>query len=76
MVPTPPEVRRQQRQEVIWRLPNFRQWDFRRQDATFHVEATRFAASSAQLRDALPKIKKTIDERDRRLQDAKRQPPP
>ena len=61
-VPTPPEVRRQQRQEVIWRLPNFRDWGFRREDATFTVQESRFEASSEQLRQALPKIKKTVED--------------
>jgi hypothetical protein len=60
-VPTPPEVRRKQRQEVIWRLPNFRRWGFRREDATFTVQASRFEASSEQLRQALPRIKQTIE---------------
>jgi hypothetical protein len=60
-VPTPPEVRKQQRQEVVWRLPNYKHWGFRREDATFTVEAAKFEASSEQLRQALPKIKQTID---------------
>jgi hypothetical protein len=61
MVPTPPEVRRRQRQEVIWRLPNYRGWGFRKEDATFTVEASRFETSSEQLRQALPRIKQTVD---------------
>jgi hypothetical protein len=61
MVPTPPAVRRQQRQEVIWRLPNYRGWGFRKEDATFTVEASRFEASAEQLRQALPRIKQTVD---------------
>jgi hypothetical protein len=60
-VPTPPEVRRQQRQEVIWRLPNFRGWGFRKEDATFTVQGSSFEASSEQLRQALPRIKQTVD---------------
>jgi hypothetical protein len=60
-VPTPPEVRKQQSQEVIWRMTNYRNWGFRREDATFTVEASRYEASSEQLRQALPKIKQTIN---------------
>src|SRR5262249_24093406 len=67
MVPTPESVRKQQRQEVTWRLPNYRAWGFRKEDATFSVEVTRFETSSEQLRQALPKIKKTIDDADQRL---------
>jgi hypothetical protein len=60
-VPTPPELRSQQRQEVIWRLPNFRAWGFRREDATFTVQGSRFEASSQQLRQALPGLEGTVD---------------
>jgi hypothetical protein len=63
-VPTPPEVRREQRQEVIWRLSNFRAWGFRREDATFTVQASRYEASSEQLRQAVPRIKQTLDAQD------------
>jgi hypothetical protein len=70
-IPTPPEVRRAQRQEVTWRLPNFRNWDFQKEDATFRVEETRFEAWSEQLRQAWPKIKKTVDEWDRQVEEWK-----
>jgi hypothetical protein len=56
-----PEVRKQQRSEVVWRLPNYRNWGFRRQDATFAVEPLYFDASSEDLRQALPRFKRTID---------------
>jgi hypothetical protein len=60
-VPTPPEARRQQRQEVIWRLTNFRSWDFRKEDARFTVQGSRFETSAEQLRQALPRIKQAVD---------------
>jgi hypothetical protein len=74
MVPTPPEVRKQQRQEVVWRLPNYRNWGFRKEDTTFTVEASKFEASSEQLRQALPKIKQTIDAWDERLKGGSKAP--
>jgi hypothetical protein len=63
--PTPLEERVRQRQEVKWRLSGFRDWGFRREDATFRVEATRFETSSEQLRQALPQIKKLVAEGDK-----------
>jgi hypothetical protein len=60
-VPTAPEVRREQRQEVVWRFENYRKWDFRREDATFTVQALEFDAWSEELAQALPRIKRTVD---------------
>jgi hypothetical protein len=67
MVPTPPEIRRQQRQEVAWRLPNYPAWGFRREDATFTIQASSFDVSSEQLRQAIPRMKQTIAANDERL---------
>lgn len=64
-VPTPQEERQRQAQEVIWRLPNYENWGFRREEAVISVEVTRFAASSEQLRNVLPRIKQTIEEAER-----------
>ena len=60
-IPTPLEVRKQQRQEVVWRLSNFRGFGFRREDAKFRVTASNFEAKSEQLQRAIPRIKQTID---------------
>jgi hypothetical protein len=65
-VPTSPEVRKEQRNEVIWRLSNFRAYGFRREDATFTVEASRYEASSEQLRQAVARIKQMLDAWDAR----------
>jgi hypothetical protein len=65
--PTPPDVRAKGRQDVTWRLPNYRNWGFRREDANFRVVRTEFSAPSRDLRAMLPKVQKTIDEADRRL---------
>lgn len=61
MVQTPQFVREKERNEVIWRLRNFRDWDFKREDAAFYVRATGYDASSDQLKQAIPRIKQTID---------------
>jgi len=74
MVPTPPEIRKLQRNEVVWRLPNFRDWDFKREDAAFYVHETRCDASSEQLKQAIPRIQKTIELWETRLKNAG--PPP
>ncbi len=67
-VPTPAAVRNKQRQEVTWRLTNFRNCDFQKEDATFRVEATRFEASPEQLRQVCPKIEKMVVEWDRQVE--------
>lgn len=61
MVPTPEFVRKQQANEVVWRLPNYKNWGFRREEATFSVDATTFEAYSGQLKQAIPRMKQTID---------------
>ena len=65
--PTPPEVRVKGRQEVTWRLPQYRKLGFRREDAIFRVVRTEFSASSRELRAMLPQVQKTIDEADGRF---------
>jgi hypothetical protein len=60
-IPTPEEERKKERQEVIWHLTNFRSLDFRKEDATFTVQASRFEISEEQLRQALPRIKEKVD---------------
>ena len=75
-VPTPPAVRRKQRQEVTWRLPNFRNWSFQKEDATFRVDAMRFEARSEQLRKLWPRIKTTVDAWDKRREEFKDLPVP
>jgi hypothetical protein len=74
MVPTPQFVREKERNEVVWRLRNFRDWDFKREDAAFYVHATRYDATSDQLKQAIPRIKQTIDAHETRLKNAG--PPP
>ena len=69
-VPTPASERKKHQQEVVWRLINFHKNDFRKEDATFHVHRTRFAANSKQLQEALPKIKATNDEVEKRQAEA------
>jgi hypothetical protein len=69
---TPPEVRMRERHEVKWRLLGFRNSGVRREDVTFSVEPTRVETSSEQLRRALPKIKKIVEDGDR----LRRMPPP
>ncbi len=64
--PTPPEERRKQRQEVAWRLPNIRQWDFHRNDAAFHVEGSTFTVAPEQLRQALPTLRKWVEGADQK----------
>lgn len=70
-VPTPEFIREKQRNEVIWRLRNYKNWGFRKEEATFFVESGRFEASSEQWREAIPQLKKTIDAAEARLKDAK-----
>ena len=64
--PTPPFIRLQQRHEVTWRLVKFLKLDFKKEDASWHVEEQRLALSSDQWREAMPKIQKTIDADDAR----------
>lgn len=69
--PTPEDVRKKHRHPVTWRLKNFKQHDFRHEDATYHIQAQGFEVWSDQLREALPQIQKTLTEMEKRRQNLK-----
>jgi hypothetical protein len=60
-LPTPQAERQKQRQEVVWRLSNFRGYDIRKEDTTFSVSGSAFEAWSEELKKAIPAIKQTVD---------------
>jgi hypothetical protein len=61
-LPTPPEIRKAGRQDVVWNFPNYRHWGFKKDDAKFHVSGVQFEAGSEQLKAAMATMQKTISE--------------
>lgn len=67
--PTPESVRREGRQKVTWRLAGFENWSVRQEDIEFGVGGSEFITSSEQLKDAITKLQKTIDEANERFKE-------